>query len=249
MDHGRAVLLGEMARGGRCVFYVFTQTDRAAHCFWWRRGMNVNQWLLDEGYLAATDAPEKTLQAFFANRLSVEVDWTKTRAYALGLGQIYLNLRGRESQGVVAPEESDALLGEIERKLLAFRDLDGATPIAKVHRLKKIYSGPHLDRCGDLQLAFGDGYRISWQTALLGGMHRGGAVVEPNVFAWSGDHCSTDRDLVPGVLLSNHPLPKASAARPYQLRDVAATALRHFGIDASDLEAAPLPIEGEPPAK
>jgi predicted AlkP superfamily phosphohydrolase/phosphomutase len=305
MDHGRAVLLGEMARGARCVFYVFTQTDRAAHCFFWRRdrrhpaydpqkaaaledpllsvyermdaivgdvakrlragdlllvvsdhgfqswrrGMNVNQWLMDEGYLVASDAPVRTLDDFFARRLAISVDWSKTRAYALGLGQVYLNRRGREGKGIVSDEEAGPLVDELERRLLAYKDpLDGTTaPIRKIYRLHELYTGPHVKGGAEIQLAFGEGYRISWQTALLGGMKKGGPVMEDNAYAWSGDHCSTDRDLVPGVLLSNRPLPPASADRPYQVRDVAATVLRHFGLRHDDLEAAPLPIEGEPP--
>jgi predicted AlkP superfamily phosphohydrolase/phosphomutase len=306
MDHGAAVLRGEIRRGGRCVFYVFTQTDRAAHCFWWRRdgpshpaydaraaarlvdplrdvyrrmdrivgdvaealdrddvllvvsdhgfqswkrGMNVNQWLMDEGYLVAADQDERTLHEFFGDRLKISVDWSRTRAYALGLGQVYLNRVGREPSGVVSDAEAGPLLDEIERRLLALRDRspgdregEGVAPVSRVYRLKDLYSGPYAHEAGDLQLAFGPGYRISWQTALLGGMKRGGAVFEDNDKSWSGDHCSTDRDLVPGILLSNRPIPPADPKRPYHVRDVAATALAHFGLDGTDLEAAPLPV-------
>lgn len=303
MDHGRAVLLGEMARGAKCVFYLFTQTDRASHCFFWRRdrahpaydpqraaalpdplrdvykrmdaivgdvasrlgpddllliasdhgfqswrrGMNVNQWLLNEGYLVAGDAPVKTLHEFFGNKLSIDVDWSKTRAYAIGLGQIYLNRRGREPEGTVPDADADALVEEIAGKLLAYRDLDGKAPLRKVYRLHRLYTGPHVADGAEMQLAFGEGYRISWQTALLGGMRKGGSVLEDNLYAWSGDHCSTDRDLVRGVLLSSKPLPPAPADRPYHVRDVAATVLRHFHVPADDLEATALPIVGEPP--
>jgi hypothetical protein len=312
MEHGEAVLRGELARGGRCVFYCFTQTDRAAHCFFWRRdpahplrgsmamalaalpdplrdvyrrmdrivggvagalgpddvllvasdhgfqswrrGMNVNQWLVNEGYLVLesdaegrpVDAEEKTLSAFSSESLKTHVDWSKTRAYAMGLGQIYVNRKGRESEGIVEEADVPALLSELEAKLLAFRDVDRTAPLSKVYRLHEIYEGPHRLEAAELQLAFRPGYRVSWQTALLGGMRRGGPVCEDNLVAWSGDHCSTDRDAVPGILLSNRPLPAAPPETPYHLRAVAATALAHFGLDASDLDAVPLPLAPRP---
>ena len=299
MDRDRGILLGEMARGGRCVFHVFTQTDRASHCFFWRRdrahpaydadaarrlpdplrevyrrmdaivgevasrlepndlllvvsdhgfqswrrGVNVNQWLLDNHYMVADDAPVKNLHEFFGDRLSVEVDWSKTRAYALGLGQIYLNLKGREPEGIVDPAGADALAEEIATKLSALRDTDGKAPLAKIYQMRDLYHGKETPHAAELQLAFAEGYRVSWQTALLGGMRRAGPVFEDNTFAWSGDHCSTLRDLVPGVLMVNRPLPPAPAGKPYGVRDVAPTVLRHFHVDASDLDGVPLPID------
>jgi predicted AlkP superfamily phosphohydrolase/phosphomutase len=303
MDHGAATLLGELRRGASCSFYVFTQTDRATHCFYWlrdkqhpfydeatarrlgdplrriyermdkivgdvaatlrpqdlllvvsdhgfktwRRGMNVNQWLMNEGYLAAAkDAGEKTLPDFFSDRLAVDaIDWSKSRAYALGLGQIYLNVKGREPEGIVEPGEVDALCREIRTKLLAYADdaaHGGVKPLADVIRLSDVYHGPYLADAAELQLAFAAGYRVSWQTALLGGLSVGGPICEDNTFAWSGDHCSTDRRLVPGVLIASRPMPKAPAGRPYGVKDVAATVLVHFGLDAGDLDGRPLPV-------
>ena len=116
-----------------------------------------------------------------------------------------------------------------------------------MYRLKDVYRGPEVAHAAELQLAFAKNYRVSWQTALLGGMRAGGPVVEDNTFAWSGDHCSTLRDLVPGILLVNHALPAAPPARPYNIKDIAATVLRHFHVDTSDLDAAPLPLEGAGP--
>src|SRR5690606_15389641 len=123
-----------------------------------RRGMNVNQWLLNEGYLVATeDAPERNLNDFFGDRLSIAgIDWSRSKAYALGLGQIYLNRKGREPEGIVADAEVPALLDELRAKLLAYRDADGdgSAPITKVYEVAKIYRGPHMHRAAELQLAF-----------------------------------------------------------------------------------------------
>lgn len=304
MDHGAAMLLGELRRGACCAFSVLTQTDRAAHCFYWlrdkshpfydaataarlgdplrkvyermdrivgdvvaqlrpddlfllvsdhgfrtwRRGMNVNQWLMNEGYLvASSDAEQKTLHGFFSDRLSVDsIDWSRTRAYALGLGQIYLNVRGREREGIVAPGDVDALCREIRAKLLAFEDVGGKRPLRDVIRLADVYHGPYLAEAAELQLAFDEGYRVSWQTALLGGLSRGGPICEDNTFAWSGDHCSTDRSLVPGILVASRPIRQAPTGRPYGVKDVAATVLEHFGLDVSDLDGRPIPIGQAP---
>ncbi len=313
MDHDAAMVLGELRRGSACVFSVCTQTDRAAHCFWWlqdpkhpfydqgeaarieavlgdplktvyarmdkivgdvlatlsprdvllvvsdhgfrtwRRGMNVNQWLLNAGYLVATkDSGERNLGDFFGDRLSIAgIDWSKSRAYALGLGQIYLNRKGREPEGIVKDEDVPALIDEMRAKLLAYRDTDGdgAAPLSKVYVVSEIYKGPQMGRAAELQLGFAEGYRVSWQTALLGGLvKRGGAVCEDNRYPWSGDHCSTDRDLVPGILLSNRAIAPAPPDRPYGVKDVAATVLEHFKIDHADLEGRPLPL-APPPGK
>ena len=65
-------------------------SDHGFHSF--RRGVNLNTWLLQAGYMAVGD--DKGSMEFFK-----WVDWTKTRAYAVGLGQIYVNLQGRERDG------------------------------------------------------------------------------------------------------------------------------------------------------
>jgi hypothetical protein len=115
-----------------------------------------------------------------------------------------------------------------------------------VIRLTEVYHGPYLAEAAELQLAFDEGYRVSWQTALLGGLSHGGPICEDNTFAWSGDHCSTDRRLVPGILLASRPIAPAPADRPYGVRDIAATVLAHFGLDVSDLDGRPIPIVAAP---
>jgi hypothetical protein len=306
MDQTAAMLRGEMRRSGaRLVAAVFTQTDRATHCFYrlrdrehpahdaalaarlgdpirevyrrmdrivgsvvdlleeddvlllvsdhgfqtWRRGMNVNAFLREQGFLSVRGSPEWALDDFFAGRVSdAHVDWSRTRAYAMGLGQVYLNLRGREPEGIVSPEEAPALLDDLRRRFLEYRDeATGERPLVSVHLLRSAYAGPLADEAAELQLGFGPGWRISWQTALLGGVE--GPVCEDNLHPWSGDHCSTDRALVPGVLLSNRRIPAPPPDRPYGVKDVAATALAHFGLDTGDLEGRPIPIEAPTPPR
>ncbi len=222
----------------------------------WRWAVNINQWLVDEGYMVLkSDAEEKGLAPFFGGETGVDVvDWSKTRAYGLGLGQIYLNLRGREEQGIVDPEDARALSAEIRDKLLAIRNpyvddarpVEGAdTPVTSravetVTLLADVYDGPFASEAAEIQVGFAPGYRVSWQTALLGGMAKSGDVFEYNDVAWSGDHCSTSRDRVPGVLLVNRKVARPRDDRPYHVRDVAATVLRHFGLPTGELDGVPV---------
>lgn len=211
----------------------------------WRWGMNVNQWLLEEGYLALKGSvgSKNLAQLFQRGDLGVDVvDWSRTRAVAIGLGQVFLNVKGERPQGIVEPSGVPALCAELRTRLLALRNpwLPDEAPLRRVELLHEAYRGPTAHEAGHLQLGFAEGYRVSWQTALLGGF--GGPVIERNERPWSGDHCSTDPDVVPGVLLANVRVPVPAAGRPWHVRDVAATALQFFGLEWRDLDGQPIPL-------
>jgi predicted AlkP superfamily phosphohydrolase/phosphomutase len=150
------------------------------------------------------------------------VDWTRTRAYGLGLSGLYLNIRGREAGGIVPREEAAALLQEISSGLLALRDEDGQAAVSHVYEPSALYRGPYLNAAPDLIVGYADGYRVSWESA-LGKVTP--ALIDDNPKAWSGDHC-LDPVLVPGVLFSNLPL----AADDPGIEDVAPTVLDLFGV-------------------
>jgi predicted AlkP superfamily phosphohydrolase/phosphomutase len=161
------------------------------------------------------------------------VDWHRTRAYALGLSGFYLNLKGREAQGIVAPgREAEDLKREIIGKLAALRDENGAAPFRNVYATDSLYRGPYLEAAPDFIAGYNDGYRCSWEGA-VGKVSA--EVLADNPKAWSGDHC-VDPGLVPGVLFSNR---KIDAADP-GVEDLAPTALRLFGLDP------PAWMEGKP---
>jgi predicted AlkP superfamily phosphohydrolase/phosphomutase len=191
-----------------------------------RRGVNLNAWFLREGYLALKEGASGE-----ADYLR-DVDWTRTRAYAVGLAGIYLNQRGREAQGVVAAgEEFAQLKREIAAKLTALRDPDGDRPVIReAVDIAARYSGPYLDQSPDLVIGYADGYRVSWDAA-VGKI--AGAVVADNTKSWSGDHC-VDPSLVPGVFFCNRPVAATSAS----IVDVAPTILDLYGL------AAPPHMEG-----
>jgi len=152
------------------------------------------------------------------------VDWSRTRAYALGTGQIYVNLRGREGRGIVAPgAEYDALLEQIAHGLAA--EIDPATGerfVERVYKGPEVFAGAPPERMPDLQIAFRDGYRTSWRTP-LGGIPAD--LFETNMRKWSGDHAASDVADTPGVILANRPL----AAGDPAIVDLAPTALAFFG--------------------
>ncbi|HEV2245321.1 MAG TPA: hypothetical protein VGW37_01595, partial [Terriglobia bacterium] len=172
------------------------------------------------------------------------VDWSRTRAYALGLGQIYLNERGREGEGIVSPgPEADQLLHEIQQKLLAYRDPDNGQPVLRnVYLSRTIDHGAYMKDAPDLQLNFQVGYRTSWQTA-LGAIPSG--IVVANTRKWSGDHCASDPSDTPGILFCNRAL---ESARPGIL-DIAPTVLKILGasppgqLDGKPLQFTPVSAE------
>jgi predicted AlkP superfamily phosphohydrolase/phosphomutase len=197
----------------------------------WRRTMNYNTWLAREGYLTLKgEGPDRAnLEDLFdQGEFFVNVDWSRTRAYAMGLGNIYINLAGREGQGIVQPgEEYRQLLAEIRDRLEAYTDAEtGEHPVAHVFTRDEAYGVYDPQLIPDLFPSNSRGYRVGWQDT-LGIIAR--EVVEPNLDVWSGDHCSVYPPLVDGVLFSNQPL---DAPDPY-MADVPATLLDLFDVEPS----------------
>ena len=184
-----------------------------------RRAVNLNSWLHQNGYLALADGAAQ------GGRYFEHVDWSRTRAYALGLGGLYLNLGGREAQGIVsAGAEAKGLKRELIAKLSGLADGDrGETAILRVYATDALYRGPYLDSAPDLIVGYNQGYRVSWESAVGQVTSR---VIEDNTKAWSGDH-AVDPALVPGVLFSNRPIDRDDPG----LEDLAPTALELFGLD------------------
>jgi predicted AlkP superfamily phosphohydrolase/phosphomutase len=204
---------------------LFILSDHGFCAF--RRGVNLNSWLLRERYLSL----DTGLTA--SGEYLEGIDWAKTRAYTFGLGGLYLNLRGREALGILSKQEAAKLLDELVRKLTGLADEEtGETAIQSVYRASDIYRGPYLNAAPDLIVGYAPGYRASWDAA-TGRVTS--AIFEDNRKAWRGDHC-VDPPLVPGVLFSNL---KITAADP-GIEDMAPTALSLFGVEA------PAWMEGRP---
>jgi predicted AlkP superfamily phosphohydrolase/phosphomutase len=183
-----------------------------------RREIHVNTWLAKEGYLQLLpdSSPE---DEFFSS-----VDWSHTRAYALGINGLYINLQGREKNGIVQPgEEFSKLVDEIAAKLEAFIDpMNGSRVIRKAYKKGETFHGPRTKIAPDIVLGFYRGYRTSDQSA-LGEFPL--EIITDNQRKWSGDHCMDYRE-VPGVLLMNKRIKSEAPA----LYDLAPTILKEFGI-------------------
>ena len=184
-------------------------------------GVNLNTWLAEQGYVTLRDPAERSGAPLF-----LDVDWSGTRAYAFGLAGIYVNLRGRERDGVVEPgAHYERLLDQLERDLLAMVDpRSGRRPVSLVHRPRESYDGPHVDQGPDLIIGYARGYRSSWESPL--GEFPAEVFVD-NDDPWSGDH-QNDYRLVPGVLLTNRRIALETPA----LADLAVAVLDEFGVAA-----------------
>jgi predicted AlkP superfamily phosphohydrolase/phosphomutase len=183
-----------------------------------RRGVNLNSWLFVNGYLTLKEG-KRTSGEWFK-----DVDWSRTKAYAMGLGGLYLNLKGREANGIVAPgEESRALKEDLRVKLTGLRDDSaGEVAITEAYDRDKVYAGPYAGNAPDLIIGYNQGFRASWDS-VTGKVDS--TIFEDNIKAWSGDHCIDPRH-VPGVFFCNRKL----ATKAPSIMDVAPTVLTLFGL-------------------
>jgi predicted AlkP superfamily phosphohydrolase/phosphomutase len=212
-------------------------SDHGFHSF--RRSVNLNTWLCKNGYMSCgqEESGQKTLEDLFGRTGNFwqDVDWSKTKAYAVGLGPIYINLRGRERQGIVsAGAEYKALQDEIASKLATLVDPEDNTPIfGAMYKRDEIYSGDYLANAPDIVAGFNDGYRVGWQDT-LGAIRR--TVVENNNRKWSGDHCATVQALSGGVFFSNRKI-----EREPHIMDLGPTVLKLLEVPLpSGLDGKPL---------
>ena len=170
----------------------FTAFDQKVH---------LNRWLADRAYLT----PKDTGKSGGLN----DIDWSHSRAYALGLNSIYINLRGREGEGIVSPDEVENLLNQLSAELVSWLGPDHRPVVNHCYSREEALSGSLISYGPDLLVGYSPGYRASPQTG-LGGWEA--TSLEPNRDHWGSDHC-IDPQFVPGVLFSNQGLenlPRAS---------------------------------------
>jgi predicted AlkP superfamily phosphohydrolase/phosphomutase len=194
---------------------LFVISDHGFKPFMW--GVHVNSWLHKEGYMVLKSGSESG--AWFEN-----VDWSRTKAYCLGMAGIYLNVRGREAKGIVESGGEDAeLKKEIKEKLTQVINPVTNKPVLRdVYDSAEIFTGPYKENAPDLILGYNEGYRVSWDAA-IGKVTKD--IIEDNTKSWSADHCIDPR-LVPGVFYSNR---KINSGEP-SIVDMGATILSLFGI-------------------
>jgi len=183
-----------------------------------KRGINLNSWLYQNGYLHLKKGGDGSKEWLG------DVDWSKTKAYSLGLAGIFLNLKGRESQGIVKPgAEAKNLKEELISKLNGLRDEEkDVVGIKEVFDSSKVLSGPYVENAHDLIIGYNPGYRACWD-AVTGKV--GAVVFSDNTKSWGSDHCIDPRQ-VPGVFFCNR---KWNPTDP-KIIDIAPTVLDLFGV-------------------
>jgi len=180
-------------------------------------GVDLNRWLEEKGYLTLKEGGRH-------QRNLAGIDWSQTRAFALGLSGLYINLKGRDAQGIVEPSQAASLRQEIatELKGLTHASRDNTSAVKQVYEAQTVYQGPYKGHAPDLIVGYSRGYRVCWEAAI--------GQVTDDVFhkndkPWSGDHC-VDRSLVPGVLFCNQ---RIKGYAPH-LMDIGPTILDMFGV-------------------
>jgi len=184
-----------------------------------RRGVNLNTWLYQNGYLHLKDG-RTTSGDWFEG-----IDWQKTKAYSLGLAGIFINRKGRESLGTVEQGgEVNRLKYELISKLTGIVDQEkGEVAIRNIMDTEGMFKGPYRQDAVDLLVGYNTGYRNSWACA-TGRVSEN--VFEDNTRPWSGDHC-VDPELVPGIFFSNREINRSNP----NIRDIAPTVLQVFGVN------------------
>ncbi len=196
---------------------VIALSDHGFNSF--RRCVDLNAWLRENGLLTLKAGHDPGTHG---DEFLQGIDWSRTKAYALGLTGLFLNIEGREGQGIVPPDEADRLKAEIASGLtgLVDRETGGVAVNAALSR-EAVYHGPFVGEAPDVVVHYNAGYRVGW-SASMGGVGR--TVFEDNTKPWAGDHI-IDPALVPGVLAMNRPF-RAQGAR---LIDMAPSILEALG--------------------
>ncbi len=181
------------------------------------RSFHLNAWLRDNGYLVMKEGKETGFL------LTGDVDWSRTRAYGMGFNGLYLNLAGREAEGIVTADQAGPLARELARKLEAWIDpASGRSAIYQVDSAAEAYSGDRTAEAPDLIVGYDIGYACSDEST-LGEVTE--LIIEDNTSRWSGNHLGA-APLFPGVLLTDRKL----ATTGHDLTDLPVSILEHFGL-------------------
>lgn len=224
-------ILGEVLESISQDNVLIVLSDHGFNTF--RRSVHINSWLKKNGYLKLRNP-----QLDSGRELLSDIDWSKTQAYSIGFGAIYINQKGREQKGIVAPgKETELLKEEISNKLTSWQDEKYAELVVnKVYKNEGIFWGKYSDDMADLYVGFNIGYRASWQTA-LGAVPK--ELIEDNLKKWSGDHLF-DPNLIPGIIFSNQKITKDNPS----IYDITPTILKIIGY--KDIELKNFDFDGEP---
>ncbi|MHC4943400.1 MAG: alkaline phosphatase family protein [Planctomycetota bacterium] len=183
------------------------------------RSIHLNTWLLENGYIALKDGADRE-----NSESLTAVDWSRTRAYNLGFCNIYLNVKGREPQGIVDPDDVEDLTDELCSKLMKLTDPEnGDRVFARLYKTREVYSGAALSEAPEIIVGPRAPYRISDESTLGQFPEH---VIEDNLDPWSGCHLMAAEE-VPGILVTNRKI----ALEDPKLYDLTVAILAEFGIE------------------
>jgi len=184
------------------------------------RKIDINTLLYREGFLAFDREPYDTDFA-----VTTAANYSRTRAFAMGLNGIYLNVWNREPEGIVPPDRKRKVMEEIRTLLMSLKDpKNGEKPIRDVYFAEDIYSSAQLALGPDIFVGYKRGYEFDSGSA-LGNVGR--EVFTDNTDRWSGDHL-IDPHQVPAMLLTSF---KYRTDRLIHIWDLAPTILKMYGME------------------
>jgi predicted AlkP superfamily phosphohydrolase/phosphomutase len=193
---------------------IIVCSDHGFTSFRW--SVHLNTWLTQNGFMKLNQGQTEGRDLF------LDVDWSGTSAFALGLNSIFINVKGRERQGTVDPEALPLIKEELVRKLKSLTN-DAKSVIKNIYLPDQPLGHKTDHQAPDLIVGYDDGYRTSWQTAVGG--TPSAQVIEQNLDKWSGDHCC-DPEIVPATFLSN----ERNLGAKLHAREICPTILDYLGI-------------------
>lgn len=196
-------------------------------------GICLNEWLMEQGYLVLKETPTQPIPLDQA-----EVDWSRTQAWGAGgyYGRIFLNVQGREPEGIVPMGEYDRLRTELAAGLEAIPDAQGQPLRNRAYRPQEIYQRVR-GVAPDLLVYFED---LAWRSV--------GSVGHGSLYTQDNDTGPDDANHAPQGLMIFHDPRHPQGGRVLegaQLYDILPSVLHHYQIPApSDLRGKVLPWGG-----
>ncbi|MCL6584206.1 MAG: alkaline phosphatase family protein [bacterium] len=183
-------------------------------------GIAINEWLQREGYLTLAEQPSAPIRFEQA-----KIDWSKTKCWGEGgyYGRIFLNVQGREPQGVIRPQDYESVRDELKAKLEALADEKGNQIGTRVFKPQEIY--PRVNGIApDLIVYFGN---LDWRSV--------GSVGLSTIHTFENDTGPDDANHAQeGIFIlydPNYQGPKVQNPGYFDILDVAPTVLHLMGIE------------------
>jgi predicted AlkP superfamily phosphohydrolase/phosphomutase len=197
--------------------HVVVVSDHGAQCM--DGGIALNEWLVQKGYLVLHEPP-----AVPSRLEALKVDWAKTTAWGSGgyYGRLFLNVKGREPQGLIAPEDYESTRDRLIDELEALGDPEGRPIGTRVLKPQDLYRNIRGESPPDLFVYFGN---LRWRSV--------GTVGTGLIHTFENDTGPDDANHAQdGMIILNGPGVQAQGpVEGLEIRDLTPTVLRLFGLE------------------